>query len=129
MNARVFFTLAYTDNSAMLAFADVIFDGGFLDGLKMTGITIWRAKEGGVTVLLPSRQQGTGTVGLLIASDTGGEQFVVNFKNHVAMQYAAIAGSHILPWTCFSCGGVNGPPEGSCTECGAEKVVGEGVPS
>lgn len=120
MNARVEVTPACEENSALLAFADIVFEGGFLDGVRIVGITIWRAVGGGVTVLLPTRQNGNGGYHSLLTAEC--EQAISDLKKHVAEQYAEIAGSHVLPWTCGSCSASNGPFEHACTECGLKKV-------
>lgn len=108
----------------MLATADVVFSGGFLDGLSMSGISVLRGKDGEIKVLLPARampEAGGSKTALLRPTaeiGTSGPDVRERLKAFVVSEYRKIA---TLPdhWKCGRCGSANDAMEAACVECGA----------
>jgi hypothetical protein len=83
---------------ALLADVEVHFEEGPLEGIKLTGCTVWRAKkeDGKVTVMVPSRSYAnaagiTRYWELLRDSEGEGRKKVAAFKKYIREEYLQLA--------------------------------------
>lgn len=60
-DVRVLFVERDNAPERLVCEAEILFEGGILDGLKLVGFSLWRSPEGEIYVTFPSRAFGTGS--------------------------------------------------------------------